>query len=1125
MAGVMVGGLAETSIADKLRLQIDLADGCSAWFSPVVSVGLRSMTPERWLQIEKIYDEARQLGPAERATFLRRACADDEELRREIERLLADVNRPGTLLSTLARNPAPEKGSLVAELKIIAEQISHFRIISPLGAGGMGEVWLARDIRLERLVALKLLHRGLVQETDRLNRFAREAKAASTLNHPNIITIYEIGRIGETHFIATEYIEGLTLREIIRQRTLSIRETLHLSMQIATALEAAHRAGIVHRDIKPANIMVRPDQLVKVLDFGLARILEPDSGGQNDHLQADIHTQSGLILGTPKYMSPEQARGKKVDARTDVYSLGVVMYEMIAGTPPFKGETMADQLAAIIEKTPLPLSTHDPDISPEFEQLIHRAMSKDVADRYQSAGELLADLRREDERLRLSKDADEGRIAAADRRPVITEKNRQAKTVAGSAGLERPSRWRSLFPVIALLSIPLVMIGIYFGLNQLAGWRPFAQHLPQPSKEAVPWYEIGTQALRDGSYYQASQFLGEAVRRDPKFLLARARLAEAFSELDYTDSAQEQLLQVSLQVPDRSQLSPLDRLTLEAILNTVTRNLPAAITNYLEMERLASAAEKPRIRLDLGRAYEHNHEPAKAIESYLRALQADPQLATAHLRLGVVYGVREKDLSKAEASFAQAEDLYRKANNKEGLAEVFFNRGILYSALSRLAESRRQLDQVSALGNEHQTIRALFYQSRNSLDAGQIEQARGEAEKGYNQALKNNMKDVVTQGLASLGEVYLVRGDYVKAKDYYTQSIQSARAYNGRYNVALGEVNLGSLLISQGRLDEGLREVESAQAFFKVAGYRNEELRSLLISGRAKRLKGDYAAARSAYDQLLPLARQSGDEALVALVHSELSQLLIYQERYPEAIPHNDESYRINQSLGLKSSLPYALLRRSSLSWLLGDYQTARAALREAASVADQHSLEAEFLLRESEIALSEQNFQEAIKKSKESLAKTEAGAPQMRIQTLQILGLAETLSGSVQRGLSSCLESLKLARGQKDDRQTADALLALAEAQSIKQDWKESLVAGREAQELCAKLGRLESEWRAWLLIASSNRGQGLAVEAREAALQASEKRNRLQQQWGAEAFNRYLSRPDIGRRSARLNELLSEK
>jgi eukaryotic-like serine/threonine-protein kinase len=274
--------------------------------------------------------------------------------------------------------------------------LSHYRIERKLGSGGMGEVYLAHDTRLRRAVALKLLPAKYTADEQRLQRFEHEARAASALNHPNILTVYEIGVENDTHFIATEYVEGVTLRHKLSGAKMRLSDVLDVSHQTAFALTAAHAAGVIHRDIKPENIMVRHDHVVKVLDFGIAKLLDtanPSTLAAEAQTRAQIHTDPGVVTGTPYYMSPEQARGLQTDARTDVWSLGVVLYEMIAGRVPFDGETTSHVTVSILEHEPAPLARVAPDAPAELHRIVRKCLTKEPDERYQTARDLMIDLK------------------------------------------------------------------------------------------------------------------------------------------------------------------------------------------------------------------------------------------------------------------------------------------------------------------------------------------------------------------------------------------------------------------------------------------------------------------------------------------------------------------------------------------------------------------------------------------------------------------------------------------------------------------------------------------------------------------------------------------------------------
>jgi eukaryotic-like serine/threonine-protein kinase len=354
------------------------------------------MEAERLKQIEEIYHAALEIAPAERFSFLIKVCGEDEDLRGEVESLLAVQISSDNLFDA-----SPE--SLAAEMffeqrkepaaNLTGKEISHYKIERLLGQGGMGAVYLASDTKLDRPVALKILPPEFAGVKERMSRFVREAKSASALNHPNIITIYEINEAGGTHFIAEEFIDGKTLNQHVKRNSLDFESVLKIAIQIASALDEAHSAGIVHRDIKPDNMMVRPNGLVKIVDFGIAKLLAaPQSNAEAAGAAAASKsvTKPGTIIGTVSYMSPEQARGEKVDARSDIFSFGVVLYEMISGALPFEGETATEMLGAILKDEPKPLNKTQ--VPAAMEKIIGKCLRKDRNKRYQTIKDALVDL-------------------------------------------------------------------------------------------------------------------------------------------------------------------------------------------------------------------------------------------------------------------------------------------------------------------------------------------------------------------------------------------------------------------------------------------------------------------------------------------------------------------------------------------------------------------------------------------------------------------------------------------------------------------------------------------------------------------------------------------------------------
>ncbi len=359
---------------------------------------------DQWRKIEDLFYAALELEPAARPGFLEQACGSDPELRKEVESLLASADKPVDFMPqavvAMAQKMSAESATGVRTApyrKSIppGTELAHYKIISMLGAGGMGEVYLAEDLHLRRKVALKMLAPELTGDERGLRRFEQEAQAASALNHPNILTIYEFGQADGLDFIASEYVEGTTLRQKLGNGRLELNSALDISIQIASALAAAHASGIVHRDIKPENVIVRNDGIVKLLDFGIAKLTAArvEQAMRRSTLALLFATsEPGVVRGTAKYMSPEQARGVAVDARSDIFSFGSVMYEMVTGKTAFEGETASDVIAEILKVEPKPPAELTPDAPEELEQIIGKALRKDRDSRYQSAQELLNDL-------------------------------------------------------------------------------------------------------------------------------------------------------------------------------------------------------------------------------------------------------------------------------------------------------------------------------------------------------------------------------------------------------------------------------------------------------------------------------------------------------------------------------------------------------------------------------------------------------------------------------------------------------------------------------------------------------------------------------------------------------------
>ncbi len=416
------------------------------------------MTPEHWQRIKALLESALERKPGERSAFLAEACSGDESLRKEVESFIISHEQADSFIEEPAFEVMAESLEGKQE-ELVGHTLSHYKIHKQLGVGGMGEVYLAEDIRLGRKVAIKLLPDYFTKDDDRVLRFQQEARAASALNHPNILTIYEIGQTDSRHFIVTEFIEGQTLSQCLKAGMMKIPEALDIAIQIASALSAAHAAAIVHRDIKPDNVMVRADGIVKVLDFGLAKLTEQ----KGNELKAPnlVKTKQGVVMGSAHYMSPDQARGLQLDTRTDLFSLGAVLYEMVTGRMPFAGETMTDVLASILRVEPSALDQFRPEAPAEMQRIVAKALRKDKEERYQAAKELLSDLKTLKQRLEFERElqrsgekltaSGEGKPAAGKVKSAGASKLRRKATLS-----PHPSRAAKSKAIDSLAVLPLI---------------------------------------------------------------------------------------------------------------------------------------------------------------------------------------------------------------------------------------------------------------------------------------------------------------------------------------------------------------------------------------------------------------------------------------------------------------------------------------------------------------------------------------------------------------------------------------------------------------------------------------------------------------------------------------------
>ena len=821
------------------------------------------MSPERWQQIESLYYDALERPAPERAAWLAQACAGDEALRGEVEQLLAADESASGFLDAPAWQAEARK--LAAEIppespteSLAGQQISRYRLLSRLGAGGMGEVWLAHDPTLQRKVAVKLLPPEFSADRDRVLRFEQEARAASALNHPHIITVHEVGQAEGVYYLVTEHIEGQTLRERLVPGALPVSVALDLIAQVAGALAAAHEAGIVHRDIKPENVMVRPDGLVKVLDFGLAKVLKTPAVQVDTEAptQQMVKTQSGFILGTLNYLSPEQARGKDVDARTDIFSLGILLYELVTAKRPFTGETTSDLIAAILKTEPPPLAANAPKA---LQDIINRALQKEQGARYPTAQAMLDDLKRLKHRLDYEAEWGEtatlisaGAVAATDARAdARTDETQVLRTTTLSGQLLQQvghHRWAAAALFAALLA--------------LSGWGvyefAFAQRkinsiaiLPLVNKSGDANNDYLPDGLTEGLINSLSQlnnlrvmarstvFRYKGKEDDPvkagHELGVRAVLSGRVELRGAALTVNAELVNVAdgsvLWTGEYEQRSLAD---LQTIKRDIARGLAAKLQlplNDAEQGQLAKQEtdNTEAYRLYLKGRYYWNKRTADglqlAIKEFQQAVDKDPTYALAYVGLADSYALLEEYAGTTEPdTYAKAKAYAERAlalDDKS--AEAHASLANINHRLWNFAEAEQGFKRALDLNPRYATARHWYSAHLRNL-------------RRYDEALRE-IKLARELDPLSLAISEVVASNYVLLGNFAAAEEESRKAIKLEPNFPGARRVLGRAFLKQGRGTEAIAEIQQAVALSK----RNS--RSLSLLGYAYAVTGQRAQA------------------------------------------------------------------------------------------------------------------------------------------------------------------------------------------------------------------------------------------------------------------------------------------
>jgi tetratricopeptide (TPR) repeat protein/tRNA A-37 threonylcarbamoyl transferase component Bud32 len=887
---------------------------------------------------------------------------------------------------------------------MIGATVTHYRIVSKLGEGGMGVVYEAEDLTLGRRVALKFCssHRDDARLRSNL---LKEARAASSLSHPNIAHIYEfVENPGGDAFIAMELVSGSNLARVLSERRLTTEETMKVASGAASALAEAHRAGIIHRDIKPGNIQITATGEVKVLDFGIARPAFERAGGE-DTANALTRTMEGFT-GTPLYMSPEQVAGDPLDGRSDLFSLGVVLYECLTGKAPFAADSVPSVLARLLTLDPPQPSRLNSQSPAHLDRVVHKLMAKNRQERYASADDLLADLR-------------------------------------------SPGRVHSRRNVIAALAAGVVCAGG----GGLAWWWHATRH-HDPAAGALPWYRDGLAALHYGSYHKASKALSRAVEIDPSYAMAHAYLAEAWYELDYLERAKDELLKT---MDARDSLTPVESLHLDAIHQTVIGEFKAATEKYEEISTMVGPEERGDALLDLGRSEERGQDTKKAITTYTEAVRLDGQNAAAWMRLGALQartGARED----SDRSLDRASSLFEAASNVEGATECLYIRA-RYARTP--AETRDLINKALAAarvtGNDQQQVQLLLLSSSTYMESGQSAEALDEANRAIAIAQADGIENLVSRGLINVGSALFIKGQTAEALRTMQEALDIARRNREKRSEARALVNLGSIRIQTGDAEQGWQNVQDALVYYKQGSFRNEAALALVLLGRAARDKGDYAGARRAFDETVATLKPGEASLPLALAQEGLASLEVAQDRWPQALRMFDQTRQAFAAIGNSSGVATNEMNVALMHAMLGHKGESAPAPAESGG---------DNALSALQIALMQERFGEARAQAEALLRTADASDLRTRGGATLALGLALARSGSAARGLGECRKAFDMAHATGKPAMEADALLGSAEAALAAGDRAAAAGYAERARAYFATAGKPESLWRAGVLL-----------------------------------------------------------
>jgi len=1030
-----------------------------------------NMTPELWQRLKPLFHAALEKGTQNRASFIDAACDGDLELKMELEQLLdAEQQDTGSLDAPLAQLNGflNDRGVRFQPGELI---LGRFRIIRPIGKGGMGEVYEAEDLQLGT-IALKTIRHGIASSSDAFERFRQEVQLARRVSGPQVCRIHELyllpasGRHEATAFLTMEYLDGLTLYDKIRRDgPMPWKEALNITLEICEGLRLIHEKGIIHRDLKTGNIMLCKQAgatRVVLMDFGLARDFGPDAfeNGKSSPVESPGKTLPQMIMGTPEYMAPEQFEGKQVSPATDIYALGIILYELVTGLHPYAADTPVG--AAIRRaKHPLPPSSLRPKVPGQCDRVIEHCLEYEPEKRFQSAKEVAKALR------------------------------------AGPANIQNLKKdrpWVLWFAAAAVL-------GLVAG-SVLFFWQ--SRQYYRPNAEALKWYDAGVAALREGNNVKATRSLQQAVAQDNHFVMAHARLAEAWANLDFDGNAQREFL---LATPGGRHLEPLDRMYLDAIHATVTKDSPTEIATYRQILNRLPPDQKSSGYVDLGMAYERSGDPTHALENYTRAASLNSDNPAPFMHTAILQS-RQHHVSEANGAFDRAQTLLSMEMNQEGLAELYYSRGLAANDNGNPVEAKQFLDrsknEAIEIGSVQLQIRDLIQMSSITYGSDPARAAEF-ARQAVDLARDNGLDAWAADGLVRLAGAQLHQGKLLEAEDSVRNALELARQTQQLRVEAAANLTLASVMNQKNLPDQVLGPAQSALDFYQKNGYfRSAGSASLLII-RTKRDKGNYKEALESANAFLTLSSKSGIAPLMMQAEEVIGTVLVAMERYPDALSHFENAKSLADNPATKM---YLEVDTADTLWKLGRYSDSDALLQ---GTPPNDVLGATMSEIRTESLLSREEYKQALSYSDAAISRY----PKMSSAVRQEIEWNRAIAEAHLKMTNQVLAEIEELKRQQPDNpaQAAQRQMEIAEINLNAGLAPQAHDDAAKAAAYFAGTGQLDSELRSVCLVAAASETLRDPAELNLNSKKTVDIFAQIQQTWSPQFSQTYLSRPDIRR------------